>query len=75
MFSSIFWTAFVPLALVILSIIGERLKRQMRQIHAAQAFGFEPAAARSTAGRAISRHASPPPLAYNARHPHSRPRR
>jgi hypothetical protein len=37
MFFAIFWTAFIPFGMVILSLVGEWLKRSLRQVRA-QAF-------------------------------------
>jgi hypothetical protein len=34
MFFSVFWTAYIPITLIILSLVGERLKRFFRESRA-----------------------------------------
>jgi hypothetical protein len=39
MFFSVFWTAYIPITLIILSLVGERLKQSFREfrVHASVA--------------------------------------
>jgi hypothetical protein len=34
MFFSVFWTAYIPITLIILSLVGERLKQSFREFRA-----------------------------------------
>jgi hypothetical protein len=34
MFLSVFWTAYIPITLIILSLVGERLKQSFREFRA-----------------------------------------
>ena len=34
MFFSVFWTAYIPITLIILSLVGERLKQSFREFSA-----------------------------------------
>jgi hypothetical protein len=44
MFFLVFWTAYIPVTLIILSLIGEWLKRSFRDFRACLGSEFAPAA-------------------------------